>query len=1058
MFRQVFAKLGAVAVMLACVGAVWGQGAQMEPGPGSDPAAEPEKVECPLWGDTTVTDDPSDPTPAKPTPTPTPGPTTPSEPTTTPTKTTKSQMTGTNSNYLHSGEHYVAVTDLRVPAQGPDFIWARKYRSRLGPTTAMGYGWDFSYNVYLEQYGLDLLLHDGNTREDLYYFNGIDAWHAPQFFREIIQNADLTYTVSFPNRGMWNFYPFDSSPVQGKLMNIVDRNGNSIDFVYNPSGQLAGVVDALGRPYTIAYNLDGFIESVTDFSGRVVTYEYYGIEEEGGSFGDLKAVTTPAVTGTPNGNDFPSGKRTVYTYTQGFGDPSLNHDLLTVTDPKGQTYLSNAYAHTIDPNDPRYTIDPIDFHYDRIVRQIWGDPGDTVDIYYVPQVVDPNNNFAVVKAIVNDRVGNVKEFYYDDKSRVVISQEYTGRAPDPQAVTTEVDNRPIGKLRVTDPDYFEKRFEYNTDSLVTRIIYPNLNEETFTYDEFNLDRRMQGNILEHCWLPGPLGGDQIQICESFLYESGFGGCCGGNFVTWHMDFRGNVTQHSYDGNGNRTQTIHRDSGLENWEYDGNGQMTAHVWPDNGDGHRRRDEYTYYSAGPQSGYLHETIVDVGGFELTTTYEYDSVGNIIRFVDARGHDTLYDINQLNQVVRERSREVEEGGGVRYETLYYYDENDKLVQIDVQNLDETGAIQPNAYFTTTYEYDSLNRLARITDEVDVGHSVITEYEYDANRNRSLVRYGEATAGIDPTNVVAFLHDERDLLYQDTRGAGSADQSTTQYDYDGNGNPVRISQGLEDTPRITEYAYDGYDRLVTITDPMGNTTTYHYDANGNQVSSRVDGELVDMPGSAGNVRLSEATHIYDAMNHLEQRDVAHFDPVTQLPIGDGLATTLTDYSNNSQVVVTVDDNGHTTTYTYDTVNRKSAVTDAEGNCLTYTYDENSNVVTMAQDEKSDLDPNAAEIYYTNYTYDGLDRRIRTENNISSAWDSGYNSRGNLVLEIDASTYENRYTYEGLDRRIETVYDMDGDGADGDGADIVLTQAYDDSSRLISETRRSRERHAILV
>ena len=44
-------------------------------------------------------------------------------------------------------------------------------------------------------------------------------------------------------------------------------------------------------------------------------------------------MRSPAVTGTPNGNDFPTGKTTRYTYSSGFGDPRLNHNLLSVTAP-----------------------------------------------------------------------------------------------------------------------------------------------------------------------------------------------------------------------------------------------------------------------------------------------------------------------------------------------------------------------------------------------------------------------------------------------------------------------------------------------------------------------------------------------------------------------------------------------------------------------------------------------------------------------------------------------------------------------------------------------------
>jgi RHS repeat-associated protein len=1015
-----------------------------EPGTESGPSANPAGSACSPRTDSTRSVVSNAPSPgSRP-----PGPPRPGDPVPMmmPATKTPSMKTSTNSNYLFSGEHYEEVVDLSVPGRGLDFTWARKYRSRLGPTTALGNGWDYSYNIYLTQAGLDLVVHDGDTRADLYSWNGSDRWTCAEFFRELRQNPDLTYTLLFPDTGRWHFLPFDATPVQGKLMSIVDRNGNAMQFLYAGGGQLNMVVDSLGRPYVISYNPSGLIGSVTDFSGRQVQYAYYEAAEAGGSWGDLKSVTTPAVTGTPNGNDFPLGKTTTYTYTKDFADPNLNHDLLTVRDPKGQVYLQNVYAHTIGPGDPRYTQNPVDLHYDHIVRQIWGGPGDTVDIYCVAQVPQPTNNFAVVKAIVNDRVGNVKEFFYDQRNRLVIAREYTGRAPNPDAVTTEVVNRPTGKLRADDPGYFDTWYEYNGDSLVTRTIYPNGNEETYTYDALNPERRSQGNLLTHCNLPGPLGGDQPSVCESFEYQSGFGGCCG-DFVNRHVDFRGNETLQDYDGNGNRIHTTHRlPAAVEDWEYNIYGQTTAHTWPDNGSGHRRRDENSYYDVGPQTGYLYQSIIDAGGFGLTVTCEYDPVGNVVRLVDARGNDTLYDVNQLNQVVRDRSREVTPGSGVRYDRLYYHDANDNLVRVDVQNVNEADVIQPNAYCTTLYGYDVLNYLLSSQHEVEETRAIVTAYVYDANRNCTLMRFGEATNGHDPYNVIQMQYDERDLPFREVRAPGSPGQSTTQFDYDGNTNSRRTSQGLEDEARIIEFAHDGYNRLRSQTDAMGNVTSQHYDENGNRVSLRTDGELVDVPGNAGNVRLFEEVFDYDEMDRLTVEDTAFFDPATQLPISDGSATTVTDWSPNSQVLSVTNDNGHMTLTTYDTANRRDTTTDAKGNQIVVFHDENSNEIMVAEIEVSGSGGSDA-VYYTNFTYDGLDRRIRTENNLGTTTESGYDSHDNLTVVTDGAGSKSRYSYDDCARHYNTTYDMDGDGPDGDGEDIVLLQTWDDSSRLIEES-----------
>ena len=61
-----------------------------------------------------------------------------------------------------------------------------------------------------------------------------------------------------------------------------------------------------------------------DFAGRTIRYKY-------DLHGNLVAVTSPAVTGTPNGNDFPEGKTCQYTYSSGYADPRLNHNLLSIT-------------------------------------------------------------------------------------------------------------------------------------------------------------------------------------------------------------------------------------------------------------------------------------------------------------------------------------------------------------------------------------------------------------------------------------------------------------------------------------------------------------------------------------------------------------------------------------------------------------------------------------------------------------------------------------------------------------------------------------------------------
>ena len=738
----------------------------------------------------------------------------------------------------------------------------------------------------------------------------------------------------------------------------------------------------------------------------------------------------------------------------------MNHNLLTITDgrrndPNDPTfgqgpYLVNIYASATDPSDP---------NFDHIIRQIWG--GDIIDLVYVPILPCNANGDAVMKTIIRDRVGDVKEYFFDAMNRAVRRREYTGRA-DPTQPTTELSNRPTGPLRPTDPEYFETIFAWNQDSLQTNVIYPNgnLTENVYEGDmDTNAPPRSRGNLRSTQMLPGTYSpaGDQAVIQESFEYDSDYGSsCCGFNFVTRHVDARGNETRYTYDSHGNRTHAQYRlPTIVEDWEYNQFGQTVAHVLPDDGTGYRRRDQRTFYGSGPQLGYLQSEAEDVNGFALTATYGYDAVGNVVSAIDPRGHDSQYVVNSLNQVVRLISREVTDGSGIRYQRDVYYDANNNVTRVDVLNVDENGVTQPNAYFTSTYDYEILNQLTQMTEEVDTNHTVATQFVFDANRNRIMELMGEAVNGHQPANVVQTLYDERDRPFRITKGLGDPGQSTTQLDYDGNGNLVRTMEGLEDAPRTTLLVYDAYNRLVLTTDALGNALTHSYDANGNAIDTLAEGELVDQPGASNNVRLGEITYDYDAMDRQMMVTSQFFDAASQMPIAGGQSVTEIAYTPMSRVSRMVDANGHVTQFSYDTADRRAAVTDAKGNLLQFGYDQNGNILTRTQVEKSDAG-NPVQTFVTTMTYDNLDRLVRTIDNAGNINDFGYDSRDNLTVNLDAARAtpigpgnKSQHVYDGLNRLIQTTRFLTADGT-GSGAPvgtIVARQTWDDSSRLTSQT-----------
>ena len=936
--------------------------------------------------------------------------------------------------YLFSGEYYMQKTDLRIEGRGFDFEWTRKYRSQIPVATAQGNGWDYSYNIWLESVGAHLRVHDGNTRSDIYYYNASTAtWTSQGLFHEIRQNPDGSYILEFSDTSEWHFHALDGSAQEGRASSVLDRNKNQLNLSYDAQGRLDLIVDTLGRSISVAYDSNGMIASVTDFTGRVVSYKYFDGSTAGGNAGDLASVTTPAVVGTPNGNDFPGGKTMTYTYSKGFTQAALNGNLLTMTDAKGQTYLTNVY-HT--------TTNPFSFNFDRVIRQTWGNAGDLIDFVYEPQFPTPSNNYAVVKTIVNDRVGNVKEIFYDGGNRGVMLRELTGRA-NPDAPTTSTSNRPGPALRPGDPTHFETRISYNADNQPLLMLHPNGNSEVMVYDSLNPDPRARGNLLEKRRNPGLLGGDQTVLVDSYEYDVG-AGCCGTNFVTRHTDPRGNDTTHSYDANGNRLQSIHRiNSIVEDFKYNGFGQIIEHVQPDNGSTGRRRDVTTYYSAGPMMGYRETEVTDADNLALTDRWFYDAVGNVVASVDPNGNRTDFVVNERDQIMRMIEPAV---SGVRYETDYRYDLNDNLIQEDIQNVDATGTVSTNAYITNTFDYEVLNHRIRITAEIDSANTAVTEYAYDENRNQILERSGVATSGVDPNNVLQTLYDERDLVFRIIRGAGSTSQSTTQYDYDGNGNPTETLSGIEGAPQIDSLVFDGYDRVIGYSDSLGNDREFVYDANGNTVVARLFGEVFDQAGSGGNILLAEVLTTLDVMDRRLQISRSHFDRASQLPIGDGQVDTTIVWSGISEPLQVTDDNGNSVTYAYDSANRRISRTDPVGNNLLNQLDANSNVLAVLSTELPSAG-GGAEVYTSSYAYDALDRAVSTTDNVGVVEAYGWDSRNNLETIIDGRGNETRWLWDGLNRPVGRIIDMNGNGASAsDAVDIVATQVWDDASRLLSQ------------
>ena len=1054
--------------------------------------------------------------------------------------------------HLNNGEFFIEHTDLTIAGRGFDFEWKRTYRSRGNTNGPMGHNWDHSYNIYLEQDGADLILHDGDHREDRFSPTATSGtWASLGHFRTIYVKdpgtpsdpSDDHYVVVLRHNSKWVLNGFDGSATEGKVRSIIDRNGNVMLLEYSGrTGRLVRIKDTLHEDGTnervidIRYNAAGRIREIEDFctdlgvggAGRKVNYVYWtGAMFDAGEPGDLRSATSPAVI-TTTGNDFPNGKTWYYEYTVGSSYSAIKHNLTAVFDPKGQNVVQNVYFANL----------PTDYVFDRVLRQrIGGGAGPQFNYWYASQTPSAANNFATHGTVVNDRVGNVCELYYANEALGLI-KEYSGRAPDPKKLTKfAAVNMPINPLRPgIDPASWETKITVNSDGLVEELEAPNEELVTYCYDSEDLEPRSRGNLVSLAVLPGTgiaPENDFADLDKEWSLTSIF------NFEAQEIDFRGLVAGLTYDGPGieepfescvppaaltindgfgvlpvegrvpgthsvavgslepdpnivysepaDQTDGDSGENGGEEPTGSGGGGCSGENCPEepasssslaltgcncysytlNDAGQRTSaldpeevtTTFVYYNTPPMHGYLANVITDdgPGGLGLTETYTYNLAGHVVSYTDAKAQTTTYEVNALGQVVRETGPAPSS-----IETLIHYDANDNVIQVDIENVESLvsghSLVSSNPWITTTFTYDVLNNRTSVAREIDTQLDLLdratTEFEYDDNENLSLVKLGEATNGNQSDNTIAFVWDERDLLFDETRGPGSAISSTTRYDYDENGNLMTKKVGTEagTDQRVYEYEFNGYDRLKKVTDPMGNVLDLDYDRAGNVLKRTWMGELVDTTagtpsGPPTDPILREIEYTWDERERLEDSTYSFFR-------NDGMMTPTTStfstyYNGINQIRWMIDGETNDVTFGYDTAHRLDGVYYPLLNRTEVTMmDPNGNPLETEDIDITSFDPaQAFHAATTNFVYDELDRLTQSTDNASNVTKLGYDSRGNLIQTIDANGVEKRFLFDGLNRMLSTAIDMNGDGAsEGDVDDIVTTQVWDDSSRLIAQ------------
>jgi YD repeat-containing protein len=130
-------------------------------------------------------------------------------------------------------------------------------------------------------------------------------------------------------------------------------------------------------------------------------------------------------------------------------------------------------------------------------------------------------------------------------------------------------------------------------------------------------------------------------------------------------------------------------------------------------------------------------------------------------------------------------------------------------------------------------------------------THITYYPNGAMSAFRYGNGLMHTLQQNV-------RGLPERSTDASSATRALDDSYDYDGNGNVLAISDGLEGARGNRDMTYDGLDRLVSANSPMFDQARYSYDVLDNLTSVKIAGRNQGYLYDASN-RLTNVTNVED-------------------------------------------------------------------------------------------------------------------------------------------------------------------------------------------------------
>lgn len=441
---------------------------------------------------------------------------------------------------------------------------------------------------------------------------------------------------------------------------------------------------------------------------------------------------------------------------------------------------------------------------------------------------------------------------------------------------------------------------------------------------------------------------------------------------------------------------------------------------------------------------------------TDYVYDNLYRrsdvILADPDGPGGPQIRPQTHLDYDIVNRPIAVTDPLGRRTEFLY--DNLDRVIRETAPDPDGPG---PLAAPQSTYTFDLVGNQLSMTDAI----GGMTRFTYDnLYRGTTVIQADPDGTGPLTSPEIRYTYDVASQLLTATDPLGRTVANT----YDNLGRVVRVTEPDPDadgpfSAPVTSYRFDLVGNELAMTDPLGHVTRYAYDnlyRRTQQISEDLDGD----EGSLGN---PVTVYRYDLVGNL----LSLTDPV-----GNTTRWQYDDLDRGTSETITVDGMDVSRLYQYDVMNNLTRQTDRNGRVIEFEYDDLHRLVSerwldendvailaidMLFDEANQLltshDVTAGSRY--DYQYDDLGRVTASfvaNGGSTIRFDSVYDAQSRRTSHKatvgSVADYENDYEFDALHRL--TVLRQTGQPSENEVAPKRFDFGYNDASQIVSIERFS--------